>query len=218
MRVLLSADVHGRHEIYAWLIETTSVVKPDALILAGDLLGTPRGYASRLEAQQADAIQVVARLSKVSAPIFYLMGNYDLFELPALPDNLKRVHGRRVTLGDYNLVGYQFTLPFTGGPFEKSDEEIAADLARLEPLMDTQTVLVTHGPARGILDLTWSNAHVGSVALRRFVDRVPFRYHVHGHTHEQYGREDRHFNVASGGAQRAILLDLDSGEHQSIEG
>jgi hypothetical protein len=51
-----------------------------------------------------------------------------------------------VTLGGFN-VGYQYPLPFIGGTFEKSDDDIATDLALLAPLVDAETVFVSHTPA-----------------------------------------------------------------------
>jgi hypothetical protein len=33
------------------------------------------------------------------------------------------------------------------------------------------------------------------------------RVHVHGHIHRCFGRVDRHFNVASGGMCRAMIID-----------
>lgn len=217
MRILVSADLHGHHDVYEWLIGRVENDKPDALVLAGDLLGSPKGYESRLEGQRADAEQVLRHVSRVSIPVFYFMGNYDLIELPPGPNHLRALHGRRIEFGAFNLVGYQYTPPFVGGPFEKPEEDMAADLARFDTLMDTQTVLVTHGPARGILDRTHSDVNVGSTALREFIDRVPYRVHVHGHVHERFGRDGVHLNVASAGKKRAMLLDLQTLEHEVIE-
>lgn len=217
MRILFSADLHGRHDVYEWLIGRVEKYRPVALVLAGDLLGSPKGYESRLEGQRADAEAVLRHWDRVATPVCYFMGNYDLIELPPGPKHVRALHGRRIEFGAFNLVGYQYTPPFAGGPFEKPEEDMAADLAKLESLMNTQTVLVTHGPARGILDRTHSGLNVGSTALRDFIDRVPYRVHVHGHVHERFGRDGVHLNAASAGKKRAILLDLQTLEHEVIE-
>ena len=39
---------------------------------------------------------------------------------------------------------------------------------------------------------------------------------IHGHSHAGFGRKGRHFNVASGGVQRAMILDLVTLEHLVI--
>ena len=54
--------------------------------------------------------------------------------------------------GDFNVVGYQYTLPFMGGINEKPEHEMEKDLLELQNLVDQKTVLVTHGPAHGTLD------------------------------------------------------------------
>ncbi len=64
-------------------------------------------------------------------------------------------------------------------------------------------VLVTHGPPMGIRDGTtvprmyrghvvgMDDAHVGSRALLRYVERCPrLKLHIFGHVHEGYGRSD----------------------------
>lgn len=216
MLVLFAADLHGRHDVYRWLGAQVETHHPDAIVLAGDLLGRPPGYETREAAQRADAEAVLAHVSRWTAPTLYLMGNCDRIELPARPPRIQSIHGQRIVSGDYNFVGYQITPPFTGGPFERPEETIAADLAEIGPLLDKNTILVTHGPAFGILDMTHSGAHAGSTALRDLVDQRPFRVHVHGHIHESYGHNGRHFNVASAGLERALLLDLATMEYRFL--
>jgi len=46
MRVLASADVHGRRQVYDWLIATALEYRVDAVVLGGDLLGCPDGFAT----------------------------------------------------------------------------------------------------------------------------------------------------------------------------
>ena len=49
-------------------------------------------------------------------------------------------------------------------------------------------LLVTHGPPKGILDLTPRGEPVGCEELREAVRRVKPRLHVFGHIHHAYGR------------------------------
>jgi hypothetical protein len=41
--------------------------------------------------------------------------------------------------------------------------------------------------------------------------------HVHGLIHPRFGRQGKHFNVASGGLRRAFLIDLPSLRHTLLE-
>ncbi len=65
--------------------------QPDAVLLAGDLLGVPDGYRTVEEAQAADAHRVAGRLVDMNCPVFYLMGNDDLVDIEAPRRNRKRV-------------------------------------------------------------------------------------------------------------------------------
>ena len=62
-------------------------------------------------------------------------------------ERFRSIHRRRVELGRWGFVGYQVSLPFMGGVFEKKEAAIEADLDRIRPLVDERTVLVTHGSA-----------------------------------------------------------------------
>ena len=84
-------------------------------------------------------------------PVLYIIGNDDLVELESDSDRVQSMHGRRITCGPVNFVGYQDSLPFMGGTFEKPDAAIDPDLACLPPF-DPGTVFVSHSPAFGVLD------------------------------------------------------------------
>ena len=118
--------------------------------------------------------------------------------------HVQSIHARRTTLGAFNFVGYQCSLPFMGGVFEKPEAGIETDLGSLEHLVDSQTVFVSHSPALGILDPGFGDSRIGSDALRRFLDRRQCLVHIHGHSHAGFGRVGQHLNVASGGARRAV--------------
>jgi Icc-related predicted phosphoesterase len=216
MRILASADLHGVERVYDWLLGEARRHGVDALVLAGDLLGCMDGFDTPESAQRHEASIVAARLDAAGVPVFYIMGNDDLVELEARPGQVQSIHGRRVTAGPFNFAGYQYSLPFMGGTFEKPDPEIEADLAALTDLLDASTVFVSHSPAHGILDPGFEDSRIGSRALRAFLEAHPFLLHVHGHSHGGFGRAGRHVNVASGGRTRAMILDLATGGHQVL--
>jgi Icc-related predicted phosphoesterase len=216
MRVLASADVHGRREVYDWLIVTALEYDVDAVVLGGDLLGCPDGFATPEDAQQHDAQLLSEFLAGAGLPVLYIMGNDDLVELNSGSDRVQSIHGRRVESGPYNFVGYQYSLPFMGGTFEKPEESIRIDLADLDGLLDNDTIFVSHSPALGILDPGLGDTRIGSSALREFLQQKPFRAHIHGHSHAGFGRQGLHFNVASAGRERAMILNLETMEHRIV--
>lgn len=216
MRVLASADLHGRRQVYDWLIGTALEYHVDAVVLGGDLLGCPDGFATPEDAQQHDAQLLSEFLADAGLPILYIMGNDDLVELNSGSERVQSIHGRRVQSGLYNFVGYQYSLPFMGGTFEKPEESIRVDLADLDGLLDNDTIFVSHSPALGILDPGLGETRIGSSALREFLQRKPFRAHIHGHSHSGFGRQGLHFNVASAGRERAMILNLETMEHRIV--
>jgi Icc-related predicted phosphoesterase len=216
-RLLACADLHGFRDVYEWLVDLALTDEPDGVVLAGDLLGLPDGHGTVEEAQAADALEVVALLSEIECPVFYVMGNDDWVDLDPSVSNIRSVHGRRVPFGEFNVVGYQYTLSFMGGINERAEHEMKKDLDEIEELVDQNTVLVTHGPAHGARDRVTIRRHAGSTSLRLLVDWSSPSLHIHGHIHYWFGREGRHFNVASAGKKRAMMINLETMEHRVTE-
>jgi Icc-related predicted phosphoesterase len=94
-----------------------------------------------------------------------------------------------------------------GGVYEKPEDEILSDLRHIGRLVDAETVLVTHCPAYGVLDIGVLDVHAGSYSILDLVRHRGVRAHVHGHIHQCFGRAGCHFNVASGGTRRAMIID-----------
>jgi uncharacterized protein len=205
LRILAAADIHGALSVYEWLVQTAAEHRADLLILAGDLFA-----ADSEEEQCKQAAQIISVLVQGVSPCFYIMGNDDNVSLNYEDHLIKPIHGRRLSLGPFNFVGYEYTPPFLGTVFVKPESEIEKDLNGLGPLVDSQSVLVTHAPAYGTLDCAYSGEHAGSISLADFLGRKPVLAHIHGHIHEGFGREGNHFNVAAAGDRRSALIELPS--------
>ncbi|MHC4223622.1 MAG: nuclear transport factor 2 family protein, partial [Planctomycetota bacterium] len=65
---------------------------------------------------------------------------------------------------------------------------------------------------KGILD-----RHAGSRAILEAVTKRRPLVHIHGHIHARFGSQGSHFNVATAGCRRAVLIDLPSMEHEVLE-
>jgi Icc-related predicted phosphoesterase len=217
MLLLLSADLHGRLSVVRWLLDVAREHGVSAVVLAGDLFGCSDEFQTPEVAQEQEAKALNQLLGGTSVPVFYVMGNDDLIELNPRSEHVQPIHNRRIQFGPVNFVGYQYSIPFTGGLFEKPESSIQADLESLSTRCDTETIFVSHSPAFGILDPGFSNASIGSHALREFLETTPVLAHVHGHSHEGFGRQGKHFNVASAGRRRAVLLDVDTMHHRILD-
>jgi Icc-related predicted phosphoesterase len=65
-------------------------------------------------------------------------------------------------------------------------EELAA---KWEKIPDDVDILITHGPAYGILDYAPIGGHVGCEELYRKIVEVKPKIHVCGHIHDSYGQK-----------------------------
>ena len=212
MKVLAAADIHGVTGVYEWLRGRALELKVDLVVLAGDLSGGSWDE----EEQRREARTLVNLFKRFPVTTLYLMGNDDFFALDYEDGQVKPLHGRRLDFGGYGFVGYQYTTPFVGSMHERPEEEIEKDVKTLEPLLDNRTVLVTHGPAFGVLDRVYAGEHVGSHSLAALLARRPVLAHIHGHIHQCFGREGNHFNVAAAGRRRAVLIELPGLSHQVL--
>ena len=59
--------------------------------------------------------------------------------------------------------------------------------AKWDLIPDNIDVLITHGPALGILDQVVDGSHVGCEELFKAIGRIKPKYHIFGHIHEGYG-------------------------------
>lgn len=132
-------------------------------------------------------------------------------------EHIKPLHARRLACGDWNFVGYEYTPPFVGAVFVKPESELQKDMRSLEPVLDQQTILVTHAPAYGTLDRSYLDQHVGSHSLVSLLNRTRVLAHIHGHIRGDFGRDGNHFNVAAAGQRRAVVVGRPSLEHRVLQ-
>lgn len=69
----------------------------------------------------------------------------------------------------------------------KTEEELFKHFSKIPNNID---ILVTHSPAKGMLDVTVRGENVGSSALCQNIMRAQVTTHIFGHIHESYGMEN----------------------------
>ena len=151
-------------------------------------------------------------LAQSGKPVVFVMGNDDgiLGDGAAWRSEgrIVNIHMRRARYGNTSFVGYQYTTPFVGGTFEKSDEAQQSDFVTLGAMIDEGTVLVTHGPALGTLDTAGDGKHVGSDALRRLIEERRPRLHLFGHIHRAFGIDGSSVNGSYPPSRQFIAIDV----------
>jgi hypothetical protein len=181
MRIVAFTDVHGS---YDRLAETLRKETPfDAVIIGGDL--TTHGTT-----EEADS--VIQRLQKFGKPVFAIAGNMDL---PAFDSSYEalgvNINAKGVVVGETGFFGVAGS-PFTpmNTPYEISETEITrrANIGWAEVGTARWKIFVPHAPPKGtILDRLLVGKHVGSVAVREFVELHQPDVLVCGHIHESRG-------------------------------
>lgn len=187
MKIAVIADSHGGPIAFP---------AADLFIHAGDMTGWGKPQ---------EVIALAARLRRNYKQSVLVPGNHDrclesdpVDQLYNLSRSQHLLIDQAVEIDGFTIYGTPWTLPFFNWSYMCGEEE-QEYLFRQMP--DEIDILVTHGPAYGILD----NGQ-GSKALRAAIERRNIRYHFFGHIHEcggKYhpvnvnGRVRHHFNVAS---------------------
>lgn len=182
-RLLAVADIHGA---YDQLYRTLDRESPfDALVIGGDL--TTRGTEGEL-------VELFDRLKTYARPVFAVAGNMDFPSFDALLDSLGvGISGCGQMFGDIGFFGVSGS-PLTPmhTPYEITEEEIAKLSA--QGFQDVQAarvkVYVPHAPPYNTsVDRLWLGKHVGSRAVRSFIEQNSPDVVVCGHIHEARGTD-----------------------------
>jgi len=183
MKLLCLSDIHGdKARLKAVLPDADGM---DAVVLAGDLthLG---GYE--------DARELLAPLFDLGLPLLAVAGNMEHEGVRRyIAEKEIDLHGRGVVMDGVGFLGLGggTPSPFTS-PWEITDDEarplLAAGYAAVAEA--PVKVLVSHSPPRGTkLDRSFFGKHVGSQAVRDFIDGGAVDLCVCGHIHEAAGEE-----------------------------
>jgi Icc-related predicted phosphoesterase len=175
MRILVFSDIHGDRAALEALMERDA----DLYIAAGDLVSWGRGL---------DALAPV--LARRAPKVWVLPGNHEHeteIEAFCARHGLNALHGRHFERDGWRIagLGHSSPTPFNT-PGDYTEEELAERLARfagLKPL-----ILVCHCPPLDTpLDRAAFGRHIGSRAVREFLDREQPAWFACGHVHEAAG-------------------------------
>ena len=176
MKILALSDLHADEELLDRLRAVSATDRFDLVIFCGDI--TNRGPVSYAE-------EVVSLFPKSYA----VFGNMDTDEVvEKLREMGVLIHGRKVKLKEWNIVGLGGSNPTPfGTPNELSEEQIEAVLRKAD--VDEFSILVSHPPPYGLFDEVGAGIHAGSKAVRKIVEEKRPILVICGHVHETEGKE-----------------------------
>ena len=214
VNILAFTDFHGDRNACSRAKQQIAADEPDLVIVAGDVTNYDVNRAK----------QFLSELGNTGLPVYFVPGNMDSIELGTWSGNemVHSIHGRCDYLQDIALIGLGGSPhgPFST-PFEYSENK-AAEL--LDKAMKTyhggKLILVSHCPPKDTkIDRVLSGAHVGSGAVRRFVEKTQPLLVVSGHIHEAQGTDAIGSStlVNTGPAQRGDYAKITLKEEVMVE-
>lgn len=181
MKIVAISDTHGKHK---------NLVLPegDILVHAGDV--SSMGKESEIKG-------FLNWFSKTDFTYKILIaGNHDFYfekishnaevleEL--IPANVIYLNDTGIEIEGINIWGSPIQPWFYNWAFNRYRGE---DIKRhWNKIPQNTNILITHGPAYGVLDKTTRNESVGCEDLLEKIEEVKPKLHICGHIHEAYGR------------------------------
>lgn len=183
MKIVSLTDIHGR--VQAADLIADELAAADLVILPGDLTT----FGKREEAQR-----VVDAVRKHNPNILAVMGNCDHAEVEQyLVEEGYCIHRAHQQVNGVVFAGLGGSLKCPIPTLNEWTEEQVADhldAAIKGAPTNVPLVLVSHQPARDtVTDLAGNGAHVGSTAVRAFIERRKPLLCLSGHIHEARGTD-----------------------------
>jgi Icc-related predicted phosphoesterase len=182
MRLICITDLHGNRAALEAILDDAGAV--DLILVGGDIthFGTPNAVEGLIKLAQGRCQRVLA-----------VAGNCDSAAIDQRLTELEvSLFGRGTMYRQCGFYGVSSMPPWHGTMYELSEEAIAEALIRgRQQLEETHTeIVLSHAPPRDTsLDRTSSGQHVGSTAVRRFIEQYQPQAMFCGHIHEARGVE-----------------------------
>lgn len=189
LKILVIADIHGEFEKFSKIIDKLSGRDFDLVICPGDftdIFNIPEGYS-----QMDIAELIVQKLLSLGKPLFCIPGNHEPYEIIDVFDEYNvNLHERTRKFNDFEFVGFGGAATPFNTKFEPTDEEIKQALERKTKEIKGRFILVTHNPPLGTnLDKVETGEHVGSKAIREFIEQRKPLLAISAHIHEAGGTD-----------------------------
>lgn len=190
MKILIIADTHGYSEDISEFFKKIDASGFDLILCPGDftdMFNQPPGFSQH---NMADII--LQKLVSFGIPLLCVPGNHDPYDiLEAFEEYDVNLHGKVRRLKGEVFMGWGGALTPFHLAFEPSEEETAEALEKMEKKAPGDFILVLHNPPKDTkLDRAATGEHVGSPAIRKFIEKAGPKLVITAHIHESSG-EDR---------------------------
>jgi len=175
MKILVTSDIHGNQSALFLLKEQAKNV--DLVLFCGDI--TSKYNDIEIQAQCANELYKI--FNEIKAPCKFIQGNCDNFEL-----NSKYYLSKEESINSVRIIPFEYVLPTPGGvTFRETSEEFIA--YELEKINGANAIILAHQPPFGAGDAVNETLHVGSHAIKSWIEKENPLYWLCGHIHEANG-------------------------------
>jgi Icc-related predicted phosphoesterase len=151
-----------------------------------------------------------SKLKAAKKPIVLIPGNHDIAEWRS--DNIfHNVHNKEFKYGGFTFVGFKYT------SLELSQRDESRYIKRIERKITKNTILVTHAPPLGILDMTYRKIHIGSKNIARLHFNENVVLHFFGHVHHSFGYSGKAANGSYKSGRKFIEINTNDMVFKYIE-
>jgi len=180
MTFITISDTHGQHH-------NLDLPDGDVIIHAGDVSSRGTEYEIRSFLDWFERLDYKYKI--------FIAGNHDFFFeqkdaatiQSILPENVIYLNDSGVNIEGLSIWGSPVSPWFYDWAFNRQRGE---DIKKHWDLIPDHTdILITHGPAFGVLDRTVSGLHVGCEELKGSIEAIKPKVHICGHIHEAYGKK-----------------------------
>jgi Icc-related predicted phosphoesterase len=189
MKILVIGDIHNDIENMIGYFEKLAGMKFDIVVAAGDFTDVGmKGFS-----QKDIAKLILEEMKALGKPIVAVPGNLDNDIIPVLNVEDVSIHGKGKTIGGVGFYGVGGAKTPFGTSLELSEGEV--ELMLTNGFNDVKNakikIQVTHAPpARTRLDLIYTGAHIGSEAIRKFIEEHKPDVAICAHVQEAKGVDE----------------------------
>ena len=202
MRIYAVADIHGKKENLETICSVTTRLKPDLMVIAGDITHYFNGESA------------IAQLDQLDTPIVCIRGNSDFKKIEQSIKNARNI--RLLCTSPHYFKGIGFVGANGTIPLPFASRICIREKKRLKNLLplNKETILVAHPPPRGVCDKV-GKFSAGSQNLFDFIDSAQPKMLLCGHIHEQAGqgfiKNTLVINCAVNTIRAGAIIDLEKG-------
>jgi len=182
MELTVLSDIHGNIENLKSI--SGVIAKSAGVLIAGDITHFGGSESAR---------EVIDTIRRYNGNIYAVPGNCDTEEAAQfLSDENLNLDGKTIQSWGLHLLGLGGSLPapvYTPTTYSEEDFEKRLDSFKFTDSAEPAVVICHQPPLKTKLDKAFGLKHVGSRAVRRFIETRQPDLFICGHIHESSGRD-----------------------------